>query len=462
MIGSNPQIELARLHRRFGAVKAVDDVSFSVARGHVFGFIGPNGAGKTTSMRILATLDMPTAGDAYVDGFSVTQDPERVRKRLGFMPDYFETQANILVEEYLDFFARAYGLVGAERLRALRRVLSFTGLDALGEKPVDTLSKGMKQRLCLGRAMVHDPPVMVMDEPAAGLDPRARIQLREMIGQLAAEGKSILVSSHILTELAEMCDTVAIIEQGRLLAVGTVDEIRRARQMQRSVDVRVLADADGLCRWLRERGHTANVHREGDRVEFLHDGDEPAEPSAIEDFARAAFAVGGHAGAAAGQRLDQHIDVGRSAAAQSRDRIHQPFLDGHHLSNRSKDLPCNGNLSGLYGWTDCKCGHPFTDHRRSIRHRANDVGVGTTGIQNPADRQPGNHGNNEPLGQHTADFFEHGIHDLGFHRQHHDVGPEHPIPIRSTRFYPIPLLEMIQSGHIGICHPDALGPTELS
>jgi ABC-2 type transport system ATP-binding protein len=304
MIGSHPQIELARLHRRFGAVKAVDDVSFRVARGHVFGFIGPNGAGKTTSMRILATLDVPTAGDAFVDGFSVTQDPERVRKRLGFMPDYFETQPNILVEEYLDFFARAYGLMGADRLRALRHVMSFTGLNALRGKPIDTLSKGMKQRLCLGRAMVHDPPVLVMDEPAAGLDPRARIQLREMIGQLAAEGKSILVSSHILTELAEMCDTVAIIEQGRLLAVGTVDEIRRARQMQRSVEVRVLADAEGLCRWLRERGHTANVHREGDRVEFLHDGTEQVDADLLRDLVAAGFRV-----VAFGSRAENLEDV---------------------------------------------------------------------------------------------------------------------------------------------------------
>lgn len=291
MIGQHPQIELAHLHRYFGAVKAVQDVSFQVRRGHVFGFIGPNGAGKTTSMRILATLDLPTAGDAYVDGFSVTQDPERVRTRLGFMPDYFDTQPNILVEEYLDFFARAYGLAGAERQRAVRRVMSFTKLDGLREKPIDSLSKGMKQRLCLGRAMVHDPPVMVMDEPAAGLDPRARIQLREMIGQLAADGKSILVSSHILTELAEMCDTVAIIEQGRLLATGTVDEIHRARQTQRTVQIRVLTDAEGLCQWLAARGDVHNVHREGDRVEFLHDGDPQTEADMLGELVGAGFRV---------------------------------------------------------------------------------------------------------------------------------------------------------------------------
>ncbi len=291
MKSTHPQIELVHLHRRFGAVKAVDDVSFAVPAGHVFGFIGPNGAGKTTSMRILATLDMPTDGDAFVDGFSVTQDPERVRGRLGFMPDYFDTQPNILVEEYLDFFARAYGLMGAERQRALTHVMSFTKLDGLRQKTIDSLSKGMKQRLCLGRAMIHDPPVMIMDEPAAGLDPRARIQLREMIGQLAAEGKSVLVSSHILTELAEMCDTVAIIEQGKLLAVGTVDEIHRARQAHRTVQVRVLSGGEQLCSWLTVREDVSNVRAEGELIEFLHAGNQETEVTMLRELVLAEFRI---------------------------------------------------------------------------------------------------------------------------------------------------------------------------
>ena len=202
MLTSQPMIELRNLHRQFGRTRAVDDVSFSVQQGQVFGYIGPNGAGKTTSMRILATLDLPTAGDAFVDGFSVVEDPDRVRRRLGFMPDYFTTYANVNVHEYLDFFARAYQLRGRQRADAIDRVMDFTGLDVLADKPIDGLSKGMKQRLCLGRALIHDPAVMVLDEPAAGLDPRARIELREMIRTLANTGKTILISSHILTELA--------------------------------------------------------------------------------------------------------------------------------------------------------------------------------------------------------------------------------------------------------------------
>jgi ABC-2 type transport system ATP-binding protein len=182
--------------------------------------------------------------------------------------------------------------------------MSFTKLDVLREKPIDSLSKGMKQRLCLGRAMIHDPPVMVMDEPAAGLDPRARIQLREMIGHLAADGKSILVSSHILTELAEMCDTVAIIEQGRLLAVGTVDEIHRARQTHRTVQLRVLGGADGLCAWLAERGDSHNIRRDGESVEFRHDGDQESEADMLRELVQAGFRV-----VAFGSRAESLEDV---------------------------------------------------------------------------------------------------------------------------------------------------------
>lgn len=242
----SPCIELRRLHRFFGDTRAVSDVTFSVPRGHVFGFIGPNGAGKTTSMRILATLDLPSYGDAFVDGFSVVNDPERVRKRLGFMPDAFGTYRDVNCREYLDFFARAYGLIGRQREQRLRWVLDFTGTDGMADKPIRGLSKGMKQRLCLGRALVHDPAVLILDEPAAGLDPRARIQLRRMIRDLADRGTTILISSHILTELAEMCDAVGIIEQGELLATGSVDDIQSGTQNRGELTLRILNRHDSI------------------------------------------------------------------------------------------------------------------------------------------------------------------------------------------------------------------------
>ncbi|MCI0334440.1 MAG: ABC transporter ATP-binding protein [Planctomycetes bacterium] len=278
---ATPQIELRNLHRVFDQTHAVNNVSFEVYAGEVVGYIGPNGAGKTTSMRILATLDEPTAGDAYVDGFSVVEDPDRVRRRLGFMPDYFGTYQNVNVYEYLDFFARSYGLKGRERISAIGEVMEFTQLRALAEKPINGLSKGMKQRLCLGRTMIHNPSVLVLDEPAAGLDPRARIELREMISKLADAGKAILVSSHILTELAEMCDRVAIIEQGRLLAVGSVAEISAGVQVQSTVHVRVLEGAERLQNWLAARDGVSELRTDGTLAVFDYAGDRAAEASLL-------------------------------------------------------------------------------------------------------------------------------------------------------------------------------------
>jgi ABC-2 type transport system ATP-binding protein len=303
---SQPTIALRRLHRFFGLTRAVNDISFEVYRGQVFGYIGPNGAGKTTSMRILATLDLPTAGDALVDGFSVIDDPDRVRRRLGFMPDYFGTYPNINCEEYLDFYARAYGLVGRERTRAIEHTMGFTGLDVLREKPINGLSKGMKQRLCLGRAMVHDPSVLILDEPAAGLDPRARIELREMIGQLAADGKTCLISSHILTELAEMCDIVGIIEQGQLLAVGTVEEIQHGGGHERDihhvaekvVKLRVLENTAGLADWLRARDDLSDVVPNGELVTFIHWHDVTWEAELLREMIVGGFRIASYGGQA--------------------------------------------------------------------------------------------------------------------------------------------------------------------
>jgi len=288
---SAPIIELRRLHRYFGETRAVSDVSFDVMQGEVFGYIGPNGAGKTTSMRILATLDLPTYGDALVDGFSVINDPDRVRRRLGFMPDLFGTYPNVNCREYLDFFARAYGLRGRERSRALRYVMGFTKLEGLAEKPIRGLSKGMKQRLCLGRAMVHDPRVLILDEPAAGLDPRARIELRQMIRELADRGKTVLVSSHILTELAEMCDRVGIIEHGELLAVGAVDEIQQGHVPFSEVKVRVIGEADSLAGWLAQRQQVDNLRVEGELIWFSHEGQRDDQAEILRQIVLAGFPV---------------------------------------------------------------------------------------------------------------------------------------------------------------------------
>ena len=213
----------------------------------------------------------------------MVDDPDRVRSRLGFMPDGFGTYPNVTCEEYLDFFARSYGLKGRDRRSALLKVMQFTQLDRLAQKPVDGLSKGMKQRLCLGRSLIHDPSVLILDEPAAGLDPRARIELREMIVQLAAEGKALLISSHILTELAEMCDRVAIIEKGALLAVGSVEEILRGGgglevdtvatvasngETDVWISITVLSDLDQTIELLQKQDQISEVRRYENSAEF--------------------------------------------------------------------------------------------------------------------------------------------------------------------------------------------------
>lgn len=265
---SGPLIQLRRLYRFFGATRAVNDVSFEVNAGQVFGFIGPNGAGKTTTMRILSTLDIPDYGDALVDGFSVINDPDRVRQRLGFMPDDFGTYPNMNCLEYLDFFARSYGLLGRDRTKAIRHTLSYTGLDKICEKSIRGLSKGMRQRLCLGRAMIHDPAVLILDEPANGLDPRARIELRQMVMGLAAEGKALLVSSHILSELGEMCDCLGIIERGTMIASGTVREIQDRLHPHLNMRVQVVDNPAAVTAWLSKQNGVEQVTSVDNLIRF--------------------------------------------------------------------------------------------------------------------------------------------------------------------------------------------------
>jgi ABC-2 type transport system ATP-binding protein len=218
-------LEVRGLSRTFGALHAVENVSFSLEAGAILGFIGPNGAGKSTTMRIIATLDVPTQGDVLLEGKSVVDHPDAARPLLGYMPDRYGTYEDMTVFEFLDFFARAYKLRGKEREARVQSVMDFTGLQPLKHKLTSELSKGMKQRVALGRTLLHDPKLLILDEPADGLDPRARIELRELLKALAAQGKGVLISSHILTELSEICDACAIIEQGKLLATGPVDEI---------------------------------------------------------------------------------------------------------------------------------------------------------------------------------------------------------------------------------------------
>ncbi|MGZ6269980.1 MAG: ABC transporter ATP-binding protein, partial [Candidatus Limnocylindrales bacterium] len=213
------------LVKRYDGTLAVAGLDLSVEAGEIFGLVGPNGAGKTTTLRLLATLLVPTAGDAEIAGISIRRDPLAVRRVLGFMPDSFGVYDDMKTWEYLDFFARCYGLAAARRRRVIADLLELVDLADKRETYVQQLSRGMQQRLCLAHALVHDPQVLLLDEPASGLDPRARVELRELLRELRTMGKTILISSHILPELEEICTSVVIIDRGRVLAQGRVADI---------------------------------------------------------------------------------------------------------------------------------------------------------------------------------------------------------------------------------------------
>lgn len=228
------------LTRRYGRFVALSDLNLDIEKGSIYGFIGPNGAGKTTTMRILATLLEPSAGQAWVAGYPVVQAPYEVRKRIGYMPDFFGVYDNMKVWEYLDFFATAYHVPTSRRKGLIEDLLALVDLSAKKNSFVEELSRGMKQRLCLARTLTHEPELLILDEPASGLDPHARIELRELLKELRSLGKTILVSSHILSELAELCTHVAIIERGRLLVSGRVGDIIQKMQPAREIYIRVM------------------------------------------------------------------------------------------------------------------------------------------------------------------------------------------------------------------------------
>jgi ABC-2 type transport system ATP-binding protein len=232
-------IELRELTKRYGDLTAVDALSLDIEEGEVFGFIGPNGAGKTTTMRILTTLLRPTSGEARIAGHSVTADPRAVRRVIGYMPDFFGVYEDMKVWEYLDFFAACYDVPAAVRPGMVDDLLALVDLSPKREAFVESLSRGMKQRLCLARTLTHDPRVLILDEPAAGLDPRARVEMRELLRELQKMGKTIFFSSHILAEVADICTSVGVIENGRLVASGDVEEMMSRLRGHRLIAVRL-------------------------------------------------------------------------------------------------------------------------------------------------------------------------------------------------------------------------------
>lgn len=239
-----PMIEVNRLSKLYGTRLAVDNLDLTVSQGEIFGFVGPNGAGKTSTIRMMATLLEPTHGEIRVDGHSVRSEPRQVRQVIGYMPDFFGVYDDMKVWEYLDFFAACYHIREAGRAHLIQELLELVDLNHRRDDMVDGLSRGMKQRLSLARTLVNNPQVLILDEPASGLDPRARVEIRELLVELARMGKTIFFSTHILSDVSEVCNRVGIIEAGRLVATGTLEELQLNLSPRRVVMLTVLGNAD--------------------------------------------------------------------------------------------------------------------------------------------------------------------------------------------------------------------------
>jgi ABC-2 type transport system ATP-binding protein len=261
--------------------KAIDNLTLTVEEGAIFGFVGPNGAGKTSTLRIMATLLQPTHGDIRIAGHSVSKSPREVRGTIGYMPDFFGVYNDMLVWEYLDFFGACYNIAPAQRLQLITDLLELVDLSHRRDDPVEGLSRGMKQRLSLARTLIHDPRLLILDEPASGLDPRARVEIRELLVELARMGKTIFFSTHILADVAEICTQVAIIEAGKLVAAGALEELQQMLVPHRLVQMTALDEEDTIQAVLEANPLVVNIHHlpgqaGRTRLEFGFNGDDQA------------------------------------------------------------------------------------------------------------------------------------------------------------------------------------------
>lgn len=267
-------VDVQQLWVTYGKLPAVQGITLQIPQGEVYGFIGPNGAGKSSTMKVLATLLQDYRGIAKVCGHSVRADPRAVREHMGYVPDFFGVYDDLSVREYLHFFAAAYGLNQAERASTVDDVLQLTDLTHKIDAQVDSLSRGMKQRLSLARVLLHDPDLLLLDEPASGLDPKARIEMRELLKALREMGKTILISSHILHELAQLCTRIGIIETGKMVVQGTLEEIYAAIGLMRLVHVQLVATPPGLVATLRALPTVEAVDELPDRLSIRLRGEQ--------------------------------------------------------------------------------------------------------------------------------------------------------------------------------------------
>ena len=284
--GESPMtfVQIETLHVRYGKLEAVRGISFDIPKGEVFGFIGPNGAGKSSTIKVLATLLKPAFGKAFIDGIDVVRHPLQIRRRIGYMPDFFGVYEDLTVGEYLNFFAASYRIEGAKRRAVVNDVLELTDLKDKRTDSVDALSRGMMQRLGLARVLLHDPDLLLLDEPASGLDPRARIEIRELLKELRKMGKTILISSHILHELAHLCTRIGIIEAGRLVAEGSIQDIYQKLALQRVIHVQLATPHDGLLDKIRLLPGVKELETQLDRIAIRLNEQELAVEDLLENM----------------------------------------------------------------------------------------------------------------------------------------------------------------------------------
>jgi ABC-2 type transport system ATP-binding protein len=262
------------LTKRYGKFTALDSLSLQIEKGTVFGFVGQNGAGKSTTFSILATLLAPTSGTAYINGYNVQKDTKMVRRQIGYMPDFFGVYDQLKADEYLHFYGASYGIPLDERQKLIPQLLDLVNLTHRRDSYVDLLSRGMKQRLCLARSLIHDPEVLILDEPASGLDPRARVEMREILKELKSMGKTILISSHILPELAEMCDTLGIIDGGKLVAEGSVSDIQAKLKGEKMIIVKMMEGLEKAIAFFEDDPYVTKLVRleEENSLQFIYRG----------------------------------------------------------------------------------------------------------------------------------------------------------------------------------------------
>lgn len=284
-------IEIKDLKKSFGTFHALKGINLSIRKGTVFGFVGPNGAGKSTTMSILATLALPSSGYALVDGLDVTQHPHEVRKKIGYMPDFFGVYDQFKTDEYLHFYGASYGLSKSERDQLIPQLLELVNLSDKRDAYVDSLSRGMKQRLCLARCLVHDPELLILDEPASGLDPRARIEMREILKELKSMGKTIIISSHILPELAEMVDEIGVIEHGELIAVGNISHIQQQLMAKKQISIKLIDGQEQLKRAVDNDPLVQGSYIDGQLLQVQFAGNDEEQVTFLRNLIQAGYPI---------------------------------------------------------------------------------------------------------------------------------------------------------------------------